>query len=246
MVSVRLENLSKYFGKVKAVENLNLTVKDGEFLTFLGPSGCGKTTILRCIAGLESPTSGQVYFDDKIVNDLSPRERNVAMVFQSYALYPHMSVYDNIAFLLMIKKIPKDEIDRRVKEMAEFLHIEKALDRKPLEISGGERQRVALARALYGQPSLIVLDEPNANLDDAGEAALQKALATLKTMGKTVVVISHRPGVLAVADRIVLMRDGRVVDAGERDAVLRRLQGAAAPAPSQPLPDPDDRAAAPA
>ncbi|MEM2920725.1 MAG: ABC transporter ATP-binding protein, partial [Candidatus Bathyarchaeia archaeon] len=148
MVSVKLEGLTKYFGSVRAIEDINLEVKNGEFLTLLGPSGCGKTTTLRCVAGLEMPTSGQIYFDDKVVNDLTPRERNVAMVFQSYALYPHMTVYDNIAFPLKIRKAPKEEIDNKVKEVAELLQIEGLLGRKPDELSGGERQRVALGRAL--------------------------------------------------------------------------------------------------
>lgn len=210
MVSVRLENLTKYFWKVRAVENLNLTIKDGEFLTFLGPSGCGKTTTLRCIAGLESPTSGQVYFDDKIVNDLSPRERNVAMVFQSYALYPHMSVRDNIAFPLTVKKTPKDEVDRRVKEMVEFLHIEKLLDRKPSELSGGERQRVALGRALIRKPTVFLMDEPLSNLDAKLRIYMRAELKALhRELGITTIYVTHdQVEAMTMSDRIALLNEG--------------------------------------
>ncbi|MEM3390512.1 MAG: ABC transporter ATP-binding protein [Thermoproteota archaeon] len=211
MVSVRLENLTKYFGKVRAVENLNLTIKDGEFLTFLGPSGCGKTTTLRCIAGLESPTSGQIYFDDKVVNDLSPRERNVAMVFQSYALYPHMTVRDNIAFPLVVRKTPKDEIDRRVKEVAEFLHIEKILDRKPSEISGGERQRVALGRAL-------------SNLDAKLRIYMRAELKALhRELGITTIYVTHdQVEAMTMSDRIALLNEGVLQQVATPDELYYR------------------------
>ena len=224
MVSVRLENLTKYFGKVRAVENLNLTIKDGEFLTFLGPSGCGKTTTLRCIAGLESPTSGQIYFDDKVVNDLSPRERNVAMVFQSYALYPHMSVRDNIAFPLVVRKTPKDEIDRRVKEVAEFLHIEKILDRKPSEISGGERQRVALGRALIRKPTVFLMDEPLSNLDAKLRIYMRAELKALhRELGITTIYVTHdQVEAMTMSDRIALLNEGVLQQVATPDELYYR------------------------
>ncbi|MEM1557433.1 MAG: ABC transporter ATP-binding protein [Thermoproteota archaeon] len=224
MVSVRLENLTKYFGKVRAVEKINLTINDGEFLTFLGPSGCGKTTILRCIAGLESPTSGLIYFDDKVVNDLSPRERNVAMVFQSYALYPHMTVYDNIAFPLVVRKTPKDEIDRRVKEMAEFLHIEKILDRKPSEISGGERQRVALGRALIRKPTVFLMDEPLSNLDAKLRIYMRAELKALhRELGITTIYVTHdQVEAMTMSDRIALLNEGILQQVATPDELYYR------------------------
>ena len=165
MVRVKLENLTKRFGNVVAVDNLNLDIKDGEFVALLGPSGCGKSTTLLMIAGIYKPTSGYIYFDDEVVNDLPPRERNVGMVFQSYALYPHMSVFDNIAFPLKIKKAPRAEIEKKVREVARLLRIEELLDRRPAQLSGGQMQRVALARALAKEPSLFLMDEPLSNLD---------------------------------------------------------------------------------
>lgn len=224
MVSVRLEGLTKYFGRVRAVENLNLTINDGEFLTILGPSGCGKTTVLRCIAGLESPTSGRIYFDDKVVNDLSPRERNVAMVFQSYALYPHMTVYDNIAFPLVVRKAPKDEIDRRVKEMAEFLHIEKILDRKPSEISGGERQRVALGRALIRKPTVFLMDEPLSNLDAKLRVYMRAELKALhRELGITTIYVTHdQVEAMTMSDRIALLNEGVLQQVAAPDELYYR------------------------
>lgn len=233
------------------LQDINLTFAPGTVTVIMGPSGSGKSTLARVIIGIWPQVEGEVLLDDKPIRDWS---RDDIGPFIGY-LPQDVELFDGtIAQNIARMGEPDPE---RVIEAAQITGLHAVILRFPKGydtpmgeagqlLSGGQRQRVALARALYGQPSLIVLDEPNANLDDAGEAALQKALATLKTMGKTVVVISHRPGVLAVADRIVLMRDGRVMDAGERDAVLRRLQGAAAPAPSQPLPDPDDRAAAPA
>lgn len=209
---------------MKAVENLNLTIKDGEFLAFLGPSGCGKTTILRCIAGLENPTSGQIYFDDKVVNDLPPRERNVAMVFQSYALYPHMTVRDNIAFPLIVRKIPKDEIDRRVKEVAEFLHIEKTLDRKPSEISGGERQRVALGRALIRKPTVFLMDEPLSNLDAKLRIYMRAELKALhRELGITTIYVTHdQVEAMTMSDRIALLNEGILQQVATPDELYYR------------------------
>ena len=216
MVSVKLEGLTKYFGSVRAIEDINLEMKDGEFLTLLGPSGCGKTTTLRCIAGLETPTSGKIYFDDKIVNDLSPRERNVAMVFQSYALYPHMTVYDNIAFPLKIRKATKEEIGRKVKEVAELLQIEDLLSRKPDELSGGERQRVALGRALVRKPTVFLMDEPLSNLDAKLRIYMRAELKALhRSLGITTMYVTHdQVEAMTMADRIAIFNEGKLQQVG--------------------------------
>ena len=152
MSKVKVVNLVKKFDKTVAVNRISFDVKDGEFIVLLGPSGCGKTTTLRCIAGLETPDEGEIYIDDRMVNDLPPKDRDIAMVFQSYALYPHMTVYGNLAFPLKMKKLPKDEIDKKVKEVAKLLNIDHLLNRKPRQLSGGEQQRVALGRALVRTP----------------------------------------------------------------------------------------------
>ncbi len=165
MVSVTLKNLTQRFGDVTAVKNMNLQVNDGEFVVLLGPSGSGKTTVLRSIAGLEMPTEGRVYLNDKDITYVHPKDRGMSMVFQSYALYPHMTVYDNIAFPLKMQKLPKEEIRKRVKETAELLKIEHLLKRKPKELSGGERQRVALGRAIVKRPVVFLMDEPLSNID---------------------------------------------------------------------------------
>jgi len=161
MAKVELKNVGKvYEGNVRAVSNANITINDKEFVVFVGPSGCGKTTTLRMIAGLEDITEGEVYIDEKLVNDVPPKDRDIAMVFQNYALYPHMTVYDNMAFGLKIRKLPKDQIDARVKEAARILDIEKLLDRKPKQLSGGQRQRVAVGRAIVRKPKVFLFDEP--------------------------------------------------------------------------------------
>jgi multiple sugar transport system ATP-binding protein len=165
LAGIRLDNITKRFGSVVAVDNISLEIKDREFLVLLGPSGCGKSTILRCIAGLEDPDSGTIRIGDFIVNDVPPRNRNVAMVFQSYALYPHMTAFDNIAFPLKLRKLSKDEIKKKVYRAAEILKITRLLSRKPRQLSGGERQRVALGRCLVREPSVFLIDEPLSNLD---------------------------------------------------------------------------------
>ncbi|HOP79607.1 MAG TPA: ATP-binding cassette domain-containing protein, partial [Armatimonadota bacterium] len=160
MAEVVLKNLTKTFKNVVAVNNMNLEIRDREFLVLVGPSGCGKTTALRMIAGLEEATEGEIYIGDRLVNDVSPKDRDIAMVFQNYALYPHMSVYDNMAFGLKLRKIPKPEIKRRVYEAAELLGLQGMLDRKPKQLSGGQRQRVALGRAIVREPAVFLMDEP--------------------------------------------------------------------------------------
>ena len=224
MVSVRLENLTKYFGKVRAIEDVNLKVKDGEFMTLLGPSGCGKTTTLRCIAGLETPTSGYIYFDDKIVNELSPKERNVAMVFQSYALYPHMKVFDNLAFPLKIRKLPRDEINRKVREVAELLRIEELLDRKPSELSGGQQQRVALGRALVREPVVFLMDEPLSNLDAKLRVYMRAELKALqKSLGITTIFVTHdQIEAMTMSDRIALLNEGILQQVGTPEELYGR------------------------
>ena len=166
MASLSLRNIYKvYPNGFNAVKDFNLEIEDKEFIIFVGPSGCGKSTTLRMIAGLEEISKGELYIDDKLVNDVEPKDRDIAMVFQSYALYPHMSIYDNMAFGLKLRKMPKDEIDRRVREAARILDIEHLLDRKPKLLSGGQRQRVAMGRAIVREPKVFLMDEPLSNLD---------------------------------------------------------------------------------
>ncbi|MEM2178793.1 MAG: ABC transporter ATP-binding protein [Candidatus Methanomethylicia archaeon] len=212
MVSVKLEHLTKFFGKVVAVDDLNLEINDGEFVTLLGPSGCGKTTTLLIIAGIYKPTKGYVYFDEKIVNDLPPKDRNIGMVFQSYALYPHMNVFDNIAFPLKLKKIPKVEIEARVKKIADFLEIRELLDRKPTQLSGGQQQRVALARALVKEPTLFLMDEPLSNLDAKLRVIMRTELKKLqKKLKITTIYVTHdQIEAMTMADRVAVMNMGKL------------------------------------
>mgnify|MGYP003873767499 FL=1 len=224
MVRVKLVNLCKYFGKVKAVDNLNLEIKDGEFVALLGPSGCGKTTTLLMIAGIYKPTKGYIYFDDQIVNDLPPKDRNIGMVFQNYALYPHMTVYENIAFPLKLKKLPKKEIDKRVREVARFLRIEELLDRKPGQLSGGQQQRVALARALAKRPQLFLMDEPLSNLDAKLRVVMRAELKRLqKELKITTIYVTHdQVEAMTMADRIAVMNKGRLQQYGEPHELYNR------------------------
>lgn len=213
MVEIVLENLCKVFGEVKAVDNVNLKIKDGEFMVLLGPSGCGKTTILRMIAGLEKPTSGNIYFDGKIVNDLEPKERNVAMIFQEYALYPHMSVAQNMTLCLQVDKVPKEEIAKRLKKTAELLRIENLLHRKPTQLSGGQQQRVAIGRAIIRNPSVFLMDEPLSNLDAILRVAMRAELKRLhKKLKTTTVYVTHdQAEAMVLADRVAVLKDGRLL-----------------------------------
>ncbi len=212
LVRVLLDNISKFFGKVKAVSDLNLEIKDGEFVAFLGPSGCGKTTTLLMIAGIYKPSKGRILFDDEDVTDLPPKDRNVGMVFQSYALYPHMTVYDNIAFPLKLKKVPKQEIDRKVKEVAKLLQIDELLDRKPAQLSGGQRQRVALGRALVKEPDVLLLDEPLSNLDAKLRILMRAEIKRLqRELRITTIYVTHdQVEAMSMADRIAVMNKGRL------------------------------------
>ena len=213
MASVTFDHVWKKFGDVVAVQDLNLAIQDKEFLVLVGPSGCGKTTSLRCLAGLEEITEGKVMIGDQVVNDVAPKDRDIAMVFQSYALYPHMTVYDNMAFGLKLRKMPKVEIDRRVKQSAEILGIGNLLQRKPKELSGGQRQRIAIARAILKDAPILLLDEATSSLDSKAEFAVQQALDRLMK-GRTTLIIAHRLSTIANADTIITLRNGSIDEIG--------------------------------
>jgi len=210
MASVTYDHVSKRFGDVIAVNDLSIEIQDKEFLVFVGPSGCGKTTSLRLLAGLEEANEGNIYIGDRLVNDVPPKDRNIAMVFQSYALYPHMSVYDNMAFGLKLRKTPKTEIERRVRESASLLGIEELLDRKPKQLSGGQRQRVALGRAIVREPSVFLMDEPLSNLDAKLRVATRAELSKLhQRLETTFIYVTHdQVEAMTMGTRIVVMRDG--------------------------------------
>ncbi|MET1101862.1 MAG: ABC transporter ATP-binding protein [Pyrodictiaceae archaeon] len=224
MVKVTLDNVSKFFGKVKAVVDLNLEVRDGEFVALLGPSGCGKTTTLLMIAGIYKPTKGRIFFDEVDVTDLPPKDRNIGMVFQSYALYPHMTVYDNIAFPLKLKKVPKNEIDRKVKEVAKLLQIDNLLNRKPAQLSGGQQQRVALGRALVKEPDVLLLDEPLSNLDAKLRVLMRAEIKRLqKELKITTIYVTHdQVEAMSMADRIAVMRAGRLQQYAEPEVLYNK------------------------
>ena len=210
MASVTYDHVVKRFGDVIAVNDLSVEVADKEFLVFVGPSGCGKTTSLRLLAGLEEISEGNIYIGDRLVNDVAPKDRNIAMVFQSYALYPHMSVYDNMAFGLKLRKTPKAEIDSRVNEAARILGIQELLDRKPKALSGGQRQRVALGRAIVRDPAVFLMDEPLSNLDAKLRVATRAELSKLhQRLETTFIYVTHdQMEAMTMGTRIVVMRDG--------------------------------------
>ncbi len=213
MASLSLRHIyKKYPGGVTAVSDFNLEVKDKEFLVLVGPSGCGKTTTLRMIAGLEEITEGELFIGDRLVNDVAPKDREIAMVFQNYALYPHMSVFDNMSFGLKLNKVPKEKIKRLVEEAARILDITHLLDRKPKALSGGQKQRVALGRAIVREPKVFLLDEPLSNLDAKLRAAMRTELTKLhKRVGTTFVYVTHdQVEAMTMATRIVVMKDGLI------------------------------------
>lgn len=216
MASVTLEGVSKAFGENVVVRGVDLTIPNGEFVVLVGPSGCGKSTTLRMIAGLEDITAGTLKIGDRVVNDLTPRDRDVAMVFQSYALYPHMSVYDNISFGLRLRKMPKDEIDRRVRDAAQKLGLTELLDRKPKAMSGGQRQRVAMGRAIVRQPAVFLFDEPLSNLDAKLRVQMRAEIARMhRREGVTTIYVTHdQVEAMTLADRIVVMNLGVVQQVG--------------------------------
>jgi multiple sugar transport system ATP-binding protein len=221
MATVETKDLRKQFGDVKAVDGVNLATKEGEFLVLLGPSGCGKTTLLRMIAGLEHPTSGEILIGGQAVNELPPRARKIAMVFQSYALYPHMTVFKNIAFPLKAQGASKETIPQKVEWAASLLGIEKLLHRKPRELSGGERQRVALARALVREPSVFLLDEPLSNLDAKLRTSARDELQQFqRRIGTTTIYVTHdQVEAMGLGDRIAVMQSGKVRQIGSPQEV---------------------------
>ena len=211
MASISCRHVKKvYPGNVTAVPDFNLEIADKEFIVFVGPSGCGKSTTLRMIAGLEEISGGEMYIGDRLINDVPPKDRDIAMVFQNYALYPHMTVYKNMAFGLELRKMPKDEIDKRVREAAKILEIEHLLDRKPKALSGGQRQRVALGRAMVRNPAVFLLDEPLSNLDAKLRVQMRIEIAKLhQRLGTTIIYVTHdQTEAMTLGTRIVVMKDG--------------------------------------
>ena len=210
MAGITFEHVYKRFGDVIAVNDLNIEVADKEFIVFVGPSGCGKSTSLRMLAGLEEISDGRILIGDRVVNDVPPKDRDIAMVFQSYALYPHMSVYDNMAFGLKLRKVPKAEIDKKVKEAAELLGILQFLDRKPKQLSGGQRQRVAVGRAIVRSPSVFLFDEPLSNLDAKLRVETRANISKLhQRLGTTFIYVTHdQVEAMTMASRIAVLKDG--------------------------------------
>lgn len=217
MATLNLNNINKiYPNGVQAVFDFNLSIEDKEFIVFVGPSGCGKSTTLRMIAGLEDITSGELYIDGELMNNVNPKDRGIAMVFQSYALYPHMTVYNNMAFGLQLRRVPRDEIERRVAEAARILGLEKFLDRYPRQLSGGQNQRVALGRAIVRNAKVFLMDEPLSNLDAKLRVTMRGELTKLhRNLGSTTIYVTHdQIEAMTMASRIVVMRDGRIQQVG--------------------------------
>jgi len=217
MAQVILKDLAKKFDEVVAVRDVNLQIKDKEFIVLVGPSGCGKSTTLRMIAGLEEITSGEIFIGERLVNDLPPKDRDIAMVFQNYALYPHMTVYDNMAFGLKMRKFPKPEIDARVREAAQMLGIQELLNRKPRQLSGGQRQRVAVGRAIVRHPQVFLFDEPLSNLDAKLRVQMRVELKRLHDrLETTAIYVTHdQVEAMTLGDRVVVMKDGLVQQVGD-------------------------------
>ena len=219
-----MEKVTKRFGQVTAVDSVSLKIKDGELVVLVGPSGCGKTTLIRMIAGLETPDEGNIYLDDVIVNDMPPKDRNVAMVFQDYALYPHMTVFENMAFALRNFGYQETEIRKRVKEAAKLLGIENLLDRKPAQLSGGQRQRVALGRAIVREPKVFLWDEPLSNVDAKLRVEMRAELRKLqKRLKVTTIHVTHdQVEAMTMADRVAVMKDGKVRQFGTPEEVYAK------------------------
>ncbi len=216
MADVKLTGVSKAYGATQILSQVDLHIRDGEFIVFVGPSGCGKSTLLRMIAGLEDISGGELSIGERVVNDVPPAERGIAMVFQSYALYPHMNLYDNMAFGLKLAKVPKAEIDALVQQAAKILHIDHLLDRKPKDLSGGQRQRVAIGRAIVRKPEVFLFDEPLSNLDTALRVRMRYEFAKLhKDLQTTMIYVTHdQVEAMTLADRIVVLSAGRVEQVG--------------------------------
>jgi multiple sugar transport system ATP-binding protein len=217
MAQVAMKDLNKRFDEVHAVKDVNLAIRDKEFIVLVGPSGCGKSTTLRMVAGLEEITSGEIYIGERLVNDLPPKDRDIAMVFQNYALYPHMTVYDNMAFGLKMRKFPKPEIETRVREAATLLGIQDLLHRKPRQLSGGQRQRVAVGRAIVRHPQVFLFDEPLSNLDAKLRVQMRVELKRLhERLETTAIYVTHdQVEAMTLGDRVVVMKDGVVHQVGE-------------------------------
>src|SRR5215467_14867056 len=223
-MSLRIENLTKHYGNVKALENFSLEVNSGEFMVLLGPSGCGKTTVVRCIAGLLDPTAGQIHIGDQLVNHLAPKDRDIAMVFQNYALYPHMNVDDNIAFPLKMRKIRNEQLKDRVRNISQLLGIENLLKRRPKELSGGQMQRVALGRALVREPKIFLMDEPLSNLDAKLRTYMRAEIKKLqKKVGITTLYITHdQIEAMSMADQVAIMKSGLIQQIGTPGEVYQK------------------------
>lgn len=217
MASVTLKNVSKAYGDVLISKNVDLDIAEGEFVVFVGPSGCGKSTLLRCIAGLEDITSGELYIDSQLMNDVEPSKRGVGMVFQSYALYPHLNLYENMSFGLKLSKTNKTEIDKRVENAADVLQLTHLLDRQPKALSGGQRQRVAIGRTLVSQPKVFLLDEPLSNLDAALRVQMRSEITKLqRKLGCTMIYVTHdQVEAMTMADKIVVLDTGCVAQVGK-------------------------------
>jgi multiple sugar transport system ATP-binding protein len=221
MAKVELKNLTKKFDEVVAVNSMNTVIEDREFVVLVGPSGCGKTTTLRMIAGLEEASGGEIYIGDRVVNNVPPKDRDIAMVFQNYALYPHMNVYDNMAFGLKLRRTPKAEIEKRVSEAAKILKIEELLKRRPKQLSGGQRQRVALGRAIVRNPKVFLMDEPLSNLDAKLRVQMRTEIAKLhQRLNATIVYVTHdQTEAMTMASKIIIMKDGLVQQTGDPQTV---------------------------
>ena len=221
LAKVVIKQLTKRFGKVVAVNKLDLEAKDKEFVVLLGPSGCGKTTVLRCIAGLETPDEGEIYIGDRLVNTLEPKERDVAMVFQTYALYPHMTVFQNLAFPLENAKVPKEQIKEKVEETAKLLRIENLLNRRPKQLSGGQRQRVALGRAMVREPQVFLMDEPLSNLDAKLRVYMRAELKKLqKDVGITTIYVTHdQVEAMTMGDKVAILNEGTLQQFGHASQI---------------------------
>ena len=221
MANIELKNIEKSFGKNKVINKFNIKINDGEFIVLVGPSGCGKSTLLRMISGLESIDKGEIHLDNKIINNLIPSKRGIAMVFQSYALYPHMNVYENMSFGLKTEKLEKNEIDKKVKDAAKTLQIEDLLDRKPGQLSGGQRQRVAIGRAITRNPKLFLFDEPLSNLDAALRSEMRVEISKLhKQLNTNMIYVTHdQIEAMTLADKIVILNNGIVEQVGAPDEI---------------------------
>ena len=236
MAFLDLVHIEKAFGTTRVVKDFNLTVAKGEFVSFLGPSGCGKTTTLRMIAGFETPTSGSIRIDGREVTGLKPNQRNIGMVFQSYALFPNLTVDQNVEFGMRVAGVDRTTRRTRVKEMLGIVGLADFGARYPFQLSGGQQQRVALARALFRGPSILILDEPNSNLDADGDQELLQCLHQAKARGTTVLLVAHRMSMMPIVDGLLIIQEGRVAAYGPRDEILRKIN--AQKTVSAPTPQP--------